>query len=1062
MITAHELEQVRRRVERLEAELDDTRRTLDALERRLAAETRGIASKPDTAVANEQRVIKSAPPPLPSALPVKIPMTPRRPERVPEPAPAAPEPAGSVKRAVAEKVAGRRSEPKPRETPLRSWLERVHLWPPSADGEEGAEARLGAWWATRVGTLIAVVGVVFFGVYVSRHTPAWVKFAELLAVAAGVSALGLRLGRRMAAFGEVVFAGGLSLVFFSAYAGHAVPALRVFPALWMSVVAQALAVAGIVMAALRRRSPMIATLATGLGHVTAVVSVRGGLEGCALGAGALLTVVAVSLRRARGWDGPSVAALPGAYAVFASGLYQAWAGGVTRLGPATWFYLVGVAVLFFLRDRNGDRHGTKRATAEELWFQGANSTLALGCGLWAALGWARAELEWFYGGAAALFALGAWMRMRRNGRDDVVAAVLLAKAAGALTLAVIEVAGARDAAIALLVQAWVLAWTARRIGSRVLAVATGVVALAASWFFMRHGLGAAPIWSAAAAKTVAFALGLVLLVGEGRRWLLSGASARRVAEVCGATIASGGLLVAVSRWTPAHWEPALALGLAGLFGAVAWWRKGRATAWTAVVLAAAAQLWWWWAAVGATAPDNLGWNALVMAGAMAATGLLARSKAVSGGAWALAVTGSVLTFFALWPEERAGLVATVVALVFGVATAFAPGRRLAWVATLALGLGVTCWLGRGLVGDAASLGAAALLAWALPVWLRSWPRADVERRAEALPETMERVQVLAATVLGLRALAVWLHGAELGFGFAVAAVAVFTLALRPGVRPALAASWIFWSVCALWAALGHGGAAWWISAGLLAWVPALGWVRAPARWKTECTGWRSHAVPVQATLATLLAWLVALEAFAGAARVFVLAGAAGVAAMVARPGRVDAAKAAAGALTACLGWSAMMLIANGGAEGWGAGLGSVLTASLVAAVLPLWLGARRGEASGVARYMGGGLALTLAFYAFAAQRGGLAPYATAGWGLVSICFFMTGLFRRTAPYRVLGLVGLALCLPRMFIVDLDSALHRIVAFIVVGVVLMWVGFSYHRFKHLVSDREPRPETSPKT
>lgn len=47
-----------------------------------------------------------------------------------------------------------------------------------------------------------------------------------------------------------------------------------------------------------------------------------------------------------------------------------------------------------------------------------------------------------------------------------------------------------------------------------------------------------------------------------------------------------------------------------------------------------------------------------------------------------------------------------------------------------------------------------------------------------------------------------------------------------------------------------------------------------------------------------------------------------------------------------------------------------------------------------------------------------------------------------------GLSGLALCIPRVFIVDIDSTLYRIGVFFVLGVVLLWVGFSYHRFRHL--------------
>ena len=44
---------------------------------------------------------------------------------------------------------------------------------------------------------------------------------------------------------------------------------------------------------------------------------------------------------------------------------------------------------------------------------------------------------------------------------------------------------------------------------------------------------------------------------------------------------------------------------------------------------------------------------------------------------------------------------------------------------------------------------------------------------------------------------------------------------------------------------------------------------------------------------------------------------------------------------------------------------------------------------------------------------------------------------------------MAVCIPRVFIVDIHSALHRIAAFGVLGVVLLLVGFLYHRFQDLI-------------
>jgi uncharacterized membrane protein len=124
----------------------------------------------------------------------------------------------------------------------------------------------------------------------------------------------------------------------------------------------------------------------------------------------------------------------------------------------------------------------------------------------------------------------------------------------------------------------------------------------------------------------------------------------------------------------------------------------------------------------------------------------------------------------------------------------------------------------------------------------------------------------------------------------------------------------------------------------------------------------------------------------------------------------------------------------------------VLTVAAAGVALPLVL-----KMGNVWRWLLGAAALALVFSAAAGQRGALDPYASVGWGLASILVFMTGLFARTRPYRMLGLIGLAVCIPRVFVVDLNSALYRIAAFVVLGLVLIWVGFSYHRFRHLITD-----------
>lgn len=1058
MITRYELEQMRVRLDRIEHEVGGARLALEALERRAVPEP-------------EAKSESAAPPPLPPVVETRVP--PPASDAVagsasdpgPKRAAVAPGlPIPVVKPPPAAMPRSARDVPLPEPLPLRVWLERLQLWPPAA-GEGSAEARLGAWWATRIGALLAVIGVVFFGIYVSLHTPPWVKFCELLAVSLGVSGLGLWLERRLPAFGGVVFAGGLALLFFTAYAGYVVPGVRVFDSLWASVAWQGVAVALIVAVALWRRAPLIATLAVGLGHVTAIFSGRDGFDGFALGAAALLGLVAVTLRRLRSWEGPSVVAMPAGYAVLFLGLYAAAGEEVATLPFAPWPFIAGMAALFFLRDWRRVPVETAEVTAGERWFQNANASLAALAALVTALGWYRAQLGTVYLLAAGAFAAAAWARSRQVRGGDGVVAVLTAKAAGALTLGVIELAEARTVALALLVQAWVLAWTARRLGSRVLAVATGLTAAVATWFFFRHGVEAAPALSIPAAQALLFTVGLAALATEAGRWLVKDADGRFLCEALAASVAATGAALGTARWTPAGWEPALAMGWALIFLGVAWARAGRAAAWAAAVLAGLAQLWLWLAANprGGEVAAFLFWNALAVLGPTLAAGAWMGGRAETnwraGGtlAWALATIGLVFAAYGLLPPQLALALVAVVGAAAAQASAWSTTRHLPWLATLGIGLG--WWLSLRYGSEslpAGWLGLAALAAWALPAGLRAFARCDAVRRAEVLPETMERLQVIVATALALRALVSWLDGAALAAGLAAFAGGLFLLALRPGLRPALAASWAVWGFAAIAMLIVGRSASWLAFVAALAWVPAWLWVRAPVPWLAQFTGWRRHAPAVQCTLAILVGLVCAHTSFAGADEVLALTALVGVAAFSARPGRVKPAPGAACVVALFLAWGAFELILRGGAEGFGAGLGAVALAALTLAALPLWLEAGKQP---VARAAGGGAALALLLTVCAAQNGALAPYATVGWGLASIALFMGGLFWRNATYRVLGLIGLALCVPRIFVVDLHSMLHRIVAFIVIGVVMLWVGFSYHRFRHLVTDAPAIPPSS---
>ncbi|MCP5541614.1 MAG: hypothetical protein H7A52_15845 [Akkermansiaceae bacterium] len=107
-------------------------------------------------------------------------------------------------------------------------------------------------------------------------------------------------------------------------------------------------------------------------------------------------------------------------------------------------------------------------------------------------------------------------------------------------------------------------------------------------------------------------------------------------------------------------------------------------------------------------------------------------------------------------------------------------------------------------------------------------------------------------------------------------------------------------------------------------------------------------------------------------------------------------------------------------------------------------------------WLHGFAALGLAFPAIAAPHFGHTQLTTVFWGVAAIALFLTGLAARLRPYRIVGLVGLACCLVRIFTVDIVDPLYRIYAFFVVAVVLLAMGYLYNRFRHLI-DRPEAPD-----
>lgn len=228
--------------------------------------------------------------------------------------------------------------------------------PSSAPEKRSFEMRLGTYWLVRVGIVMLLTGLVFFGNY------AYQNFIGLLGPAGKVSLLylasGILLGagawwQRRAAkeslknYAQVLFAGGLAAVYFTTYAAHHIPNLRVIASSLLDG-ALLLGWAGfMVWMADRKKSEVLALFAIGLAYYTSVITRVGSFT---LYSNLVLTVAAVFFLVRNRWAGLSLASLVATYASygfwrFFDGSGWHWASPEEALWFGTYF-LIGYWVIF--------------------------------------------------------------------------------------------------------------------------------------------------------------------------------------------------------------------------------------------------------------------------------------------------------------------------------------------------------------------------------------------------------------------------------------------------------------------------------------------------------------------------------------------------------------------------------------------------------------------------------------------------------------------------------------------------------------------------------------------
>ena len=260
-----------------------------SLEQRLAVLDKRLPASPANPVAASS---VAAPVPSVASAPIAPPPLP----------PTAVQPAAPVRATVAQP------------DPLSERLRDLGLLPPA---DLKGEYALGAWWAVRVGGVLAVAAVVFLGIWLNLRStiPPIVRVIEVALVGAGLFWGGLRLSAKRKDLGEVLAATGLAVWQFAAWATYGLDKMRVCESPAQAALVQFLVAFGVAFVALAKGSKLFGQLAVVFATVAVYFSIGSGAApgSTATGAG-LIALLGVILMVRGPWGSAGVLGLIGSQA----------------------------------------------------------------------------------------------------------------------------------------------------------------------------------------------------------------------------------------------------------------------------------------------------------------------------------------------------------------------------------------------------------------------------------------------------------------------------------------------------------------------------------------------------------------------------------------------------------------------------------------------------------------------------------------------------------------------------------------------------------------------------
>ena len=195
--------------------------------------------------------------------------------------------------------------------PLSERLRDLGLLPPT---DLSGEYALGAWWAVRVGGVLAVAAVVFLGFWLNLNPriPPIVRVLEVALIGAGLFWGGLRLASKRKDLGEVLAASGLAVWQFAAWATYGLDKMRVCDSAAQAALVQFLVAVLIAVIALWRNTKLFGQLAVLFATVAVWFSIDSGAASGSTATGAgLIALLGVILMVRGPWGTAGVLGLIG-------------------------------------------------------------------------------------------------------------------------------------------------------------------------------------------------------------------------------------------------------------------------------------------------------------------------------------------------------------------------------------------------------------------------------------------------------------------------------------------------------------------------------------------------------------------------------------------------------------------------------------------------------------------------------------------------------------------------------------------------------------------------------